>query len=182
MSEEKECNCAPDGYCLFEVWKEYEGIAMHFNELILKVRVQALGGVAAISTLVTFFSEAGDKALIGWGVVTAVFFFLILFWIAIWVLDFRYYNRLLLGAVEAIVELEEMSQTTTRITELNLSKKVEDCFYTSKERPNAAHLAQQWRGRRPGGRAPFYRVVLIALITGFLVSLALFFQDWLLLG
>lgn len=37
---------------LFNVWKEYEGIAMHFNELIIRLRTHALGGVAAISAII----------------------------------------------------------------------------------------------------------------------------------
>lgn len=42
---------AKEGTDVFEVWTKYEDIAMHFNDLLIKLRTQALGGVAAISAL-----------------------------------------------------------------------------------------------------------------------------------
>ncbi|WP_045057133.1 hypothetical protein [Aliterella atlantica] len=38
---------------IFQVWREYENIAMHFNELLIKLRVQALGAIAIIGTIST---------------------------------------------------------------------------------------------------------------------------------
>jgi len=35
----------------FDLWKEYERVAMHFNDLIIRLRSQSLGGVAAFATL-----------------------------------------------------------------------------------------------------------------------------------
>jgi hypothetical protein len=34
-----------------DAWERHENIAMHFNDLILKVRIQALGALAAIVTV-----------------------------------------------------------------------------------------------------------------------------------
>src|SRR5688500_4996729 len=34
-----------------QLWTEYEKIAMHFNDLILRLRVQALSGITAILAL-----------------------------------------------------------------------------------------------------------------------------------
>lgn len=39
-----------------------------------------------------------------------VFFFLCTFLVAICILEFKYYNRLLHGTVYAIIELEELSE------------------------------------------------------------------------
>jgi hypothetical protein len=33
-----------------ELWGKYEDIAMHFNELLIRLRTQALGAVATIVT------------------------------------------------------------------------------------------------------------------------------------
>jgi hypothetical protein len=38
---------------VFKLWSKYEDIAMHFNELLIKLRVQALGGVTISGTLAT---------------------------------------------------------------------------------------------------------------------------------
>ncbi len=35
-----------------DLWGKYEDTAMHFNDLLIKLRIQALAGVAAISTLI----------------------------------------------------------------------------------------------------------------------------------
>src|SRR5664280_1831888 len=43
----------PEGWPLKDVWEKYEDIAMHFNDLLIRLRTQALAAVAAISTLVT---------------------------------------------------------------------------------------------------------------------------------
>ena len=42
------------------LWKQHEDIAMHFNELIARFRVQALGGTATIGALATLFTKAGE--------------------------------------------------------------------------------------------------------------------------
>ena len=41
------------------LWEKYEDIAMHFNDLLMRLRTQALAGIAAISTLVGIFTKAG---------------------------------------------------------------------------------------------------------------------------
>jgi len=145
-----------EGISIFEVWKEYESIAMHFNELLIKLRIQALGGIAAISALVGFLSKGDTPEDFRWGILAGVFFILALFWIAIWFLDFRYYNRLLLGAVAAIFQVEKKSKTHTHMQELELSHIVE----------------QAVRGKIEGLRGPgffsgrhwFYILVLLSLL------------------
>ncbi len=46
MGEPEKPNAGFDG---LQLWKEYEGVAMHFNDLIIKLRGQSLGAVAAFS-------------------------------------------------------------------------------------------------------------------------------------
>jgi hypothetical protein len=41
-----------DVQCL---WEKYEDIAMHFNDLLIRLRTQSLAGVAALSALVGIF-------------------------------------------------------------------------------------------------------------------------------
>ena len=43
---------------VFEVWKKYEEITMHFNDLLMRLRKQALAAVAALATIVGIFSKA----------------------------------------------------------------------------------------------------------------------------
>lgn len=152
-----------EGSDLFEVWKEYERIAMHFNELIIQLRVRALAGVAAISALVGFLSR-GDPEDFRWGILAAVFFMLVIVWVAIWLLDSRYYDRLLIGSVRAILEIEEASKTQTKIREINISHRIEETVAG-----NFTGIQKEpfWRS----GRLWFYVLVLIALLGGSYFSL-----------
>ena len=43
---------------LLEVWKKYEDIAMHFNDLIMRWRLQAMGGLATLVTIGGFVANA----------------------------------------------------------------------------------------------------------------------------
>src|ERR1017187_1093347 len=92
----------PEGWPLKDVWEKYEDIAMHFNDLLIRLRTQALAAVAAISTLVTIFGKTGANPKLSWELAALVFSLLAVFWIAILVIDFCYNNRLLIGAVAAI--------------------------------------------------------------------------------
>src|SRR5689334_15742825 len=93
-----------DGYSLFALWKEYEAIAMHFNDLLLKIRTQSLAAIAAFATVASvLLKEEGVGGQVRWGTLSVVFLALCVFWVAVWIIDFAYYNRLLLGAVRALV-------------------------------------------------------------------------------
>ena len=56
-----------------QLWKEYEGIAMHFNDLIIKLRGQSLGGVAAVATLAAVVAKSDTAAEVRWGLLTGGF-------------------------------------------------------------------------------------------------------------
>jgi hypothetical protein len=115
----------PEGWPLKEVWEKYEDIAMHFNDLLIRLSTQALAAVAAISTLVTIFGKTGADPKLSWELAALVFSLLSVFWIAIWIIDFCYYNRLLIGAVAAILDIETLSKDAIYIRQIDISTKIE---------------------------------------------------------
>lgn len=147
----------------FELWKEQERIAMHFNDLIMKVRIQALGALAAIITVggvaLKFISSEGP---LPWGVISAALLVLIVLWCAIWVLDFLYYNRLLMGAVDSLLVIEKEIQEGKKEITLNMSHMIEDSVHG---RPYV-HL----RRKLLAGPMWFYLLVVGVLVFGFLYS------------
>ncbi len=91
------------------LWKKYEEVAMHFNELLIRLRTQALGGVATIVTVAGFL--AGRKETEEpWTVVSAVSLLLLLAWCTLWMIDVCYYSRLLRGAVNGLLKIERESE------------------------------------------------------------------------
>ncbi len=94
---------------LFERWKEVEGVAMHFNELILGFRTQALAAVSVAGGISTAVLTKGEPdrlhfRLLGW-----VLGLLLALWAAIFFLDSLYYQKLLRGAVDEAKRLEAES-------------------------------------------------------------------------
>jgi len=89
-----------------DIWKEYESIAMHFNDLLIQLRMKALGGIAIIIALITYAGKS-DITLMQqleiYGFSSAV---LAIVWLAIFFIDYFYYNKLLLGAITSTVDLE----------------------------------------------------------------------------
>lgn len=151
---------------LYEVWEKYEDIAMHFNDLILKIRVQALGAVTAVIAIASLFSDTATG--IPWGVATTIFGFLSLFWAALWFLDFQYYNRLLIGAVDELLKIEKLSQTQNYVHQLNLSTNI------SKKVRKKVDSNLNLEGTLSGPKY-FYLVVLVGLLFGFIWSLCKYF-------
>jgi hypothetical protein len=60
-SPEAESPGTVEQWSVFELWEKYEQIAMHFNDLLIKLRTQALAGVAAISAIVGVFAKSGPN-------------------------------------------------------------------------------------------------------------------------
>jgi hypothetical protein len=142
------------------LWHQYEGIAMHFNDLLIKLRTQSLAGVAAVSSLVGVFSKEGPSDIhIEWVVARAIFAALIGFWIAICCLDLGYYNRLLNGAVNAVIELENQTAVEGKVSgEIKMSKSIEAQF---------AKPFWNWKKRSYDGVLAFYAIVLFILVLAF---------------
>ena len=155
----------------FKVWDSYEKVAMHFNDLIIRLRVQSIGGVAALATIIGIVlkTTTGDNETFNYGVAIVATSCLILFWIAIWILDLRYYNRLLEGSVNAILELEKNKESFLNKKRINLSSNIEKAFSVKFEHENNQEVetkGNKIRKKFINGRKGFYVIVLIAL--GFL--------------
>jgi hypothetical protein len=146
------------------VWKEYQTIAMHFNDLLMRLRSQSLAAVAGVAAIAGVVLKADVASAFRWNTLAGVFFLLALFWLAIAVLDFRYYNRLLVGAVDALMTLEEQTKTTNRVDELILSTRVEAVVAEGK-RPVRGKLG------RVGARWFFYGIVFVVLLGGLAFSI-----------
>lgn len=145
------------------LWAKYEDIAMHFNNLLMKLRTHSLAVIAALSTAVGIFAKDGvDAFTLDWGAAEALFIAMALFWIAIATLDFGYYNRLLLSAVKAITELEAAYKPGTKFTVgIRISSAIEDEFKTGFWKAPRARLH---------GVIWFYGIVLIAIFAGIVYS------------
>lgn len=100
------------------VWYHYEEIAMHFNSLIMQFRLQVIGGAGALGTLAGYLigEKVKDDKERDWlrALVSTGLWVLIL---AAAILDLAYYNQLLRGAVDALVDFEkkypELQMSTT---------------------------------------------------------------------
>ncbi len=149
----------------FETWKQYQQVAMHFNDLLMRLRSQSLAAVAAFSAIAGVVLKAEVDASFRWGALAGVFLLLSLFWLAIWILDFCYYNRLLIGAVDALIDIERATAEGRPITELNLSTRIERVV-SERRKPENGKLG------RERARWLFYSIVFVALFGAFLYSIA----------
>ena len=140
-----------------DVWEKHEQIAMHFNDLIITIRIQALGAIAALITIggVLLKSEPSEPHL-PWGLIATVLAILLAFWIAIWLLDFCYYNRLLAGAVDSILALEDAINADAKIT-FTMSHKIESAVLGNHSSPLVGPLL-------------FYSIVFVVLLAGIAYS------------
>ncbi len=101
------------------VWFHYEEVAMHFNEILIQFRLQLLGGAGSLATVALYL--IGEKVheiqrprlrtLASTALLTLVF--------AAAMFDLGYYNQLLRGAVDALLEFERQHPS------LYLSTKIE---------------------------------------------------------
>ena len=143
-----------------KLWSKYEDIAMHFNDLLMRLRTQALAGIAAISTLVGIFTKAGTTEIQSdWLIATFIFLALGALWIAIALLDILYYNRLLMGAVGALLELEEDSRLN-RFSGINMSTKIDGMFSQTRTLPFPRFY----------GVLAFYVIVFVVIMCGAALS------------
>lgn len=107
---------------VIQLWYHYEEVAMHFNELIMQYRLQLMGGTGALGAIASFV--IGNKSDINsFHKIRAFTSFVILaIFSAAASLDVFYYNELLLGAVDALIELEG------KYPEINLSTAINRRF------------------------------------------------------
>lgn len=100
---------------VFDYWKESENVAMHFNDLLVRFRIQALALLVATGTILIFASRmiepakdatsavGGEASLT---VLTVGLFSLAFIWVIVAVVDFFYYQRLLEGAIKELLRIE----------------------------------------------------------------------------
>lgn len=108
---------------VMQLWFHYEEIAMHFNQLTIQYRLQLLGGLGALSALLSYLvghrtSDDKERTEIRPFVATSL---LVIFFAAA-LLDVFYYRELLEGAVAAILELE------AKHPEINMSTSISNRF------------------------------------------------------
>jgi len=156
----------PKPWTVHDLWAKYEDVAMHFNDLLIRLRTQALAGVAAVSTLVGIFTRTDPASIhISWQIATDVFALLIMFWVAIWAIDRCYYNRLLVGAVSALRAIEQESRKANPSLAIDLSTQIEHAVdYSILDKRSWWEQYQAQIGVRL-----FYLIVLCALFAGLLV-------------
>jgi hypothetical protein len=91
-----------------DLWFRYEEIAMHFNTLLMQYRLQLMGGIGAIGTAASVLiayslteekAHARVRALVSGGMLVLI--------ASAAALDVFYYNRLLAGAVAALLRFEK---------------------------------------------------------------------------
>jgi hypothetical protein len=154
---DKDANAEASGVETRSLWAKYEDIAMHFNDLLMRLRTQSLAGIAAVSTLVGLFTKEGMATpQTSWLAATAIFIAMACFWIAICFLDFLYYNRLLIGAVRAIISLERKTDGL-----IEMSTSIESAF---KKRNTNRDSNELW------GVKAFYLIVLLVISGGAVFS------------
>lgn len=90
-----------------DLWKKYEDIAMHFNELIMRWRLQAIGGLAGLLTVAGFVVGDAESLVVRYRAMLILSGVLASGWIGVATIDLFYYRRLLQGAVKAITDLEQ---------------------------------------------------------------------------
>ena len=157
-----------DEYYL-KVWKNYEDIAMHFNDLIIRLRIQSIGGIAALATVIGIIlnNTNDNNGVFNYGLAILAIICLMLFWVAVWLLDLRYYNRLLEGSVNAILELERNKEVFVEKKEINLSSNIERAFKVKFEHENINGKVEikgnESRKNFISGRKSFYGIVFFAL-------------------
>jgi hypothetical protein len=121
---------------IIDLWDKYENVAMHFNELLIRLRTQALGAVATIVTAAGFLLSRNTQTE-PWWAVSAVALLLFIGWCTLWMIDVCYYSRLLRGAVNALIRLERESEGL-----LWLSSDIEKLFGSG---PNENAVRLNWQ-------------------------------------
>lgn len=103
-----------------KAWEKHEEVAMHFNDLIMRWRLQAIGGLAGFVTLAGFVVGDAASPQVRYRAMLILTSVIAFAWVAVAAIDLFYYRRLLQGAVDAIIELERKSRL------LNLSTRIEE--------------------------------------------------------
>jgi hypothetical protein len=92
------------------LWAKYEDIAMHFNDLIMRWRLQAMGGLGALITIGGFVVKDPLNPTLRYRGMLILSATLAFAWVAVALIDLFYYQKLLKGAVTALLDLEKRKE------------------------------------------------------------------------
>lgn len=106
-----------------ELWFHYEEIAMHFNGLIIQYRLQLMGGLGAIGAVAGYLIAEKTEAVNRPGLRLVVSITLLALVSAAAYLDISYYNQLLVGAVDALLEFEKNNSSINMSTRIHEAAK-----------------------------------------------------------
>ncbi len=90
-----------------DLWFHYEEIAMHFNELIIQYRLQLMGGTGAIGAVAAYLILGKEDVALRNRMLILISCLMLILLCAAAFLDLFYYNKLLDGAVVALLEFEK---------------------------------------------------------------------------
>lgn len=102
-----------------QLWWHYEETAMHFNQLIMQYRLQLMGATGAIGAVAAFVISHKSSQSHFYELRAFTSTIVTILFIAAACLDIFYYNELLLGAVDALLELEANNPQINLSTSIN---------------------------------------------------------------
>ena len=90
----------------FKLWAKYEEIAMHFNDLLMRWRLQAIGGMVTLVMVAGTVVKDVEDPQKRYSAMLLLSGTLLCAWVGLAVMDIGYYRRLLTGAVKELLRLE----------------------------------------------------------------------------
>ena len=102
-----------DKSTFLEYWHRCEQVAIHFNDLNARFRLQALAGLALAGTWIGAFKAKDDMDS---QTIAGILGSLLLVWLAVCWIDLFYYGRLLRGAVDELLRLEKATSKTVQLS------------------------------------------------------------------
>lgn len=145
------------------LWKEMQGIIAHFNELIIKLRVQSLGGLAAITAILAVVTKSTEDLSLMYFIIALALIFFVMLWRALWILDTRYYSLLLLGAVDEMLAVEKAMATEQKYIPA-FSTTIRHRVEGRSRDGNPLNHAEVTK--RPAAINNFYKIVFVSLLAG----------------
>ena len=89
---------------------------MHFNDLLMRWRLQAIGGLAGLVTLAGFVVGDAATLAVRYRAMLILSGVLAFAWVGVALIDLFYYRRLLQGAVNALLAIEKENPRITLST------------------------------------------------------------------
>ncbi len=119
MSEKTELGA------IVEIWKATIDVQKHFNDIEMKIRSIAVGGLGALLGAAALSYREGLTASIGSIVIPISVYVLVaalVFWLALYFMDRFWYHRLLMGSIYHGQAIEEKYEDV--LPELSLTKSI----------------------------------------------------------